>query len=106
MLIPFCQQNDYGFALMFQLVDGKGNPVNLANASAISFFIIAPDKTIVTKTGVLYQGGINGMLYYILGSGDLAQFGRYTVQAGVTLPSGSVVKSQRRGLQVYPNTAL
>ncbi len=104
MLIPFCQQNDYGFALMVQMVDG--NPVNLANASSVSFIIIAPDKTIVTKTGILYQGGIEGKLYYILVANDLSQFGRYTVQAAVTLPSGSVVKSRRGGLQVYPNTAL
>ncbi len=103
MLIPFCQQGDYGFALMIKIVDGDGNAVNIANASSISFIFVLPDKTTASKTGILYQGGIGGMLYYILATNDLAQFGQYTVQAAVTLPSGSVVKSQRGKLQVYPN---
>lgn len=103
MLVPFCQQGDYGFALMIQMVDGSGNPVNIANASVVSFILGAPDGTFATKTGSLYNGGIDGKLYYMLTNGDLAQFGQYTVQGAVTLPSGSVVKSQRGKLQVYPN---
>lgn len=105
MLTPFCQQNDYGFALMIQIIDENGNPVNLANASVVSFILIAPDGTISTKTGTLYQGGIGGLLYYMLIAGDLAQFGEYTVQGAVSLPSGSVVSSARGKLRVYPNTA-
>lgn len=81
--------------------DCSGNVENVSSATVITFYIIKPNGTVLTKTGVLDTDGTDGIVKYTTIAGDLDQVGAYRVEVYIefsagkftTTPSSFTVKS-------------
>lgn len=69
-----------GLRLQLEVKEGT-TALDISSASAMNFIIERPDSTVITKPGVFYTNGSDGILYYITVSGDINQEGLYYAQA-------------------------
>lgn len=106
MLTPFCQQFDFGFVIVIQVLDQDGANVNMAQATNIKFRFQKPGGDVSEVDGAILDTGIEGKIYYVVEEDLIDEHGLYTFQAFFELPSGSTVSSERGYLRVYPSLEL
>ncbi len=78
-------KNDIGTIFRFTIKDQDLNIVNIASATTLSVLFTKPDNTVVTKTGVLYTNGTDGIVQYITISGDLNLIGKWLAMVKVVI---------------------
>ncbi len=80
-------QNDYGYAIPFTLLDGNGDPVDLATAT-LSFKVQAandPTDTLLPITGTMVvDQAASGTCHYQVASGDFPNPGTFLTMVVAT----------------------
>jgi hypothetical protein len=80
--------DDVGTSFRFTLYDGN-DIVDLSSATDISINFCKADKTTLTKDGLLYTDGTDGVLYCTMASGNLDVAGKWSAQISVVFDNGS-----------------
>lgn len=83
--------NDIGTSFRLTIYDCQATPViiDVSAASVIEIKFRRPDYTSITKTGVFYTDGTDGIIEYVTVDLDLDAEGTWSIQAKVTLPTGT-----------------
>ena len=76
-----------GFALSVQVLDGNGNPVNVASATGLSLVVVWPGGQVQIVPAAFVSNGTDGLVGTTLGSGLGGGCGLYWVSAVVALPN-------------------
>lgn len=76
--------------------------VDISAASTMEIVFKKPDKTIVTKVAVHTTDGLDGKMQYVTILDDLDLKGTWSIQARVTLPTGTW-RSEISKFKVYAN---
>lgn len=77
-------QNDIGVMFKLTVKDQDGSVVVLGDSHSITVTFLRPDKTVSSKTALLFSDGTDGVVKYTTVSGDLNQAGRWQLQAIVS----------------------
>jgi len=80
--------NDIGTIFELTIKD-CGVIVDISSNSALEVIFEKPDKTILSRVGVLSTDGTDGKLQYVTIAGDLDLEKTWKIQARVTLPTGT-----------------
>lgn len=79
---------DIGTELRATIYDGD-TVVDLSAATELLFIMRKPDSTVVELTADLYTDGTDGIISYVVVSGDFDQVGQYKLQAKVSVDGGT-----------------
>lgn len=80
---------DSGTEIIIRLIDGRGSPVNISEASAKQVVLVKPNGDKIVREADFYSDGLDGILKYVSNQGDFDIPGKWKIQAVVSLPSGS-----------------
>jgi hypothetical protein len=72
-----------------ECIDDVLTVVDVSGQSAMSFFFKKPDDSVVTETPVFTDDGVDGQIEHTFLVGEVDQIGTWSIQAEVTLPSGT-----------------
>lgn len=81
--------NDIGTLLRPTLYDFDSSVLDVSLASTITFTIVKPDGSSLSKTGLLHTDGTDGIVYYVFATGDLDMIGVWRYRVTVVLPAGT-----------------
>lgn len=76
--------NNIGTVFSVTVYDETNTLVNVSGASVAEMLFYLPDTTIYTRSGVLQNAGISGVMQYTSVSGDLNQIGMWRYQGHIT----------------------
>lgn len=82
--------------------------VNLSGATTKEFYLMKPDKTVLTVNAVFKNppgDGTDGILQYVTQTGDLDQIGQWKIQAHVIITGQGEWKSDISSFTVHGNLA-
>jgi uncharacterized protein YfaS (alpha-2-macroglobulin family) len=90
-----------GTALVVQVVDQTGTPIDVSGASARTIYLTRPDGTVLTKTAVNDTTGADGRIRYTTQAGDISQTGRWRIQAYVAGVGGFSGSTREASFEVF-----
>jgi len=76
--------------------------LDVSTATAMLFAVVKPDKTYVTKVGVLTTDGTDGKVHCAFTPDELDQTGEWFIQPIVEM-GGLIYRGSPRGFRVEPN---
>lgn len=85
---PTIRVDDLGTILELTVIE-NGHAKDISAATTLSFVIVRPDQTVITRTAEFSTTGIDGKIQYLSVAGDFSIEGLYTMQAAITLPGWS-----------------
>ncbi len=83
-------------------ITADGVAVDVSGASVKNIIFEKPDRTSITRTASFTTDGTNGKIDYATIADDLDQYGEWSIQGFITLPSGSWHTDVGK-FQVYDN---
>lgn len=98
-----CQNSTPNVALQVAVVDQLGNTIDLSAATALQFWLLAPDNTFRAVTPSFVSNGLDGLIQYVTTAQDLNEAGLWRLQAQVTFGTQILLTSWgcfRAGLNV------
>jgi len=96
------RQNDVGTEIRVCIEDCDQNVVNLSGASLKQFVFKKPSGAILTKDALFFTDGSDGILSYVIASGDLNEIGTWQMQVHVNVDS-NVWRSSFKSFKVHRN---
>lgn len=90
-------------ALQVAMVDQAGNAVDLSAATALQFWLLAPDGTVRPMPAALVTNGLDGLIQHVTTAQDLNEAGLWRIQAQVTFGTQVLLTSWgyfRAGLNI------
>jgi hypothetical protein len=72
-----------------ECIDGADVVVDVSGQSAMDFFFKKPDDTVMQVTPVFTDDGVDGEIEYVTQAAEINLKGVWSLQAEVTLPSGT-----------------
>lgn len=97
--------NDIGTVFLVTVndcVSGSSVALDLSSATSLQIIFKSPSGTSYTKTASFYTNGTDGKIVYITINGDLNEIGTWSIQAKVTIPTGTF-RSDIGTFKVYEN---
>lgn len=79
-----CQNSSANVALQAQLVDQSGDAIDLSAATALQFWLKAPDGSVRPVPAEWVSNGQDGRIQYVTTGEDLPQAGLWQLQAQAT----------------------
>ena len=79
-----CQNSTPNVALQVAVVDQNGDAVDLSAATALQFWLLAPDGTPRPVPASFVSNGLDGLIEYVTTAQDLNEAGLWSIQAQVT----------------------
>lgn len=79
-----CQPSTPNVAIQVAVVDQDGAAVDLSEATALQFWLLAPDGTPRPVPAAFASNGLDGLLEYVTTAEDLPQTGLWNLQAQMT----------------------
>ena len=95
-------QNDIGTEIRVKVVDGDGVVVDISTATAKQIVFKKPSGATLTVNAAFVTTGVDGLLKYVIVSGDISEVGTWKVQAVVTIGT-YVWHSNFESFRVYRN---
>ena len=109
LILPQVHENDIGTRLRFHVKRSVQRNFDISSALGVFVLMRRPDRTTITRNGVLEQPddstmlpGEEGVFYYDTQDGDLVPAGDWYFQGYVVLPEGAWSTSIV-SMKVYPN---
>jgi hypothetical protein len=78
-------QSDIGTLIQIQVVDCDGTAVDISGATAKQMVLKKPNGESLTVNVDFVTTGVDGLVKYVIQSGDLDQVGSWKVQAIITV---------------------
>ena len=97
-------QNDIGTLIQIQVVDCDGTAVDISGATAKQMVFKKPSGATLTVNADFVNTGVDGLLKYMIVSGDLSEIGTWKVQA-IVIVGGYIWHSNFESFRVYRNIA-
>ena len=80
---------DYGTLFNLTIQDQTDTTVNLQGSSGNIITFLKPDKTTMIRSGVLPNGGSDGLMRYTTVENDITMAGIWSLQGHISHPSGN-----------------
>lgn len=97
-----CQNSCPNVVLQATIVDQDGNAVDLSGASAVDFFLLAPDGVPQPVAASFVSNGMDGLIQYVTTEDDLTERGLWQIQAQITFGT-QVIRSRWAAFNVDAN---
>lgn len=81
--------NDIGTEIRITITDCNGVAIDISNATSLNLFFKKPSGESITKTGSFVTDGSDGLIKYIVQSGDINEIGTWKIQVEITANNGT-----------------
>lgn len=85
--VEHLQKNDIGTILYMEVTDEDGAVVNISTATLLKMAIRKPASETVAILTAIPHDAPNGIMKYILVSGDIDEIGLYQIQGFIEMPA-------------------